>query len=92
MTTSKDLISAEQVKKNAFDHALHRSSTKTLGGIRSMVGKDNAAHVAAVDEYFQHWDGKKAEDETDEIRQARTADYASLTRQYIPTHSSSTLK
>ncbi|KAF3807904.1 Sterol 24-C-methyltransferase erg-4 [Colletotrichum gloeosporioides] len=82
MATSRELISAEQVKKNAFDHALHGGSGKTQGGIRSMMGKDNAAHAAAVDEYFQHWDGKHAEDETDEIRQARTADYASLTRQY----------
>lgn len=46
-----------------------------------MMGKSNDAHVAAVEEYFQHWDGKEAENETDDIRQARTADYASLTRQ-----------
>lgn len=81
MTTGKELISAEQVRKNAFDHALHKGTGTAQGGIRSMMGKNNAAHAAAVDEYFQHWDGKKAEDETDEIRQARTADYASLTRQ-----------
>ncbi|KAI1322559.1 S-adenosyl-L-methionine-dependent methyltransferase [Xylariaceae sp. FL0255] len=65
MTTSRELILAEQAKKINFDHA-----------------KNSAANAVAVDEYFRHWDGKNAEDETDEIRQARTADYASLTRQY----------
>lgn len=78
---SQELISAEQVKKNSFDSVLHQSTGKSQGGIKSMIGKNNEAHSAAVDQYFQHWDGKKAEDETDEIRQARTADYASLTRQ-----------
>ncbi|KAK0389157.1 hypothetical protein NLU13_2732 [Sarocladium strictum] len=82
MTTNREPISTEQVKTSAFDHALHKGSVNTQGGIRSMMGKNTAAHAAAVDEYFQHWDGKNVEDETDDIRQARTADYASLTRQY----------
>lgn len=84
MAQSKELISADQVRNSAFDNVLHRSSTNSQGGLRAMMGKNNAAHGAAVDEYFQHWDGKKgrAEDETDEIRQSRMADYASLTRQY----------
>lgn len=47
-----------------------------------MMNKDNSAHVAAVEEYFQHWDDKAAENETEAVRQARTDDYASLTRQY----------
>lgn len=47
-----------------------------------MINKDNEAHKAAVVEYFQHWDDKKAEDETEAVRQARVTDYASLTRQY----------
>lgn len=83
MAQSKELISADQVRNSAFDNVLHRSSTNSQGGLRAMMGKNNAAHGAAVDEYFQHWDGKKgrAEDETDEIRQSRMADYASLTRQ-----------
>lgn len=79
--TGKELISADQVKKNAFDHALHGKSGKAQGGISSMMGKSSAANAAAIDEYFQHWENKKAEDETAETRQARTADYASLTRQ-----------
>lgn len=48
-----------------------------------MMNKDNSAHVAAVEEYFQHWDDKAAENETEAVRQARTDDYASLTRQYV---------
>lgn len=46
-----------------------------------MMGKDNAAHAAAMQEYFQHWDNKDAKDETEDVRQSRTEDYASLTRQ-----------
>ncbi|KAJ0323533.1 hypothetical protein COL922a_013715 [Colletotrichum nupharicola] len=57
MATSRELISAEQVKKNAFDHALHGGSGKTQGGIRSMMGKDNAAHIynLATDLYEYAW-------------------------------------
>ena len=48
-----------------------------------MMNKDSAAQDVALNEYFHHWDDKKAEDETKEIREARTADYASITRQYV---------
>lgn len=48
-----------------------------------MMNKDSGAHVAAVNDYFQYWDNKKAEDETDIVRQDRTDNYASLTRQYV---------
>lgn len=47
-----------------------------------MMNKDNKAHAAAVDEYFQFFDNKKAEDEVEAVRQERTDNYASLTRQY----------
>lgn len=33
-----------------------------------MMGKNNAAQKAAVDEYFKHWDNKAAKDETAEVR------------------------
>jgi sterol 24-C-methyltransferase len=81
MSSSDALITADQSRKSAFDHALHRTSNKTQGGLRAMMSKDSAARNVAMDEYFHHWDNKKAEDETDAIRQARTEDYASLTRQ-----------
>lgn len=66
----------------AFDRVLHKNSSNSQGGLRAMINKDNEAHKAAVGEYFQHWDDKKAEDETEAVRQARVDDYASLTRQY----------
>lgn len=75
------LLRADEAKNSAFDKILHGSSTKSQGGVRAMMKKDNQAHAAAVYEYYQHWDNKLAKDETDEVRQARTEDYASLTRQ-----------
>ena len=45
-----------------------------------MMSKNTEARNAAMGEYFQHW-SNKAEDETEATRKARTADYASLTRQ-----------
>ncbi|KAJ6445356.1 sterol 24-C-methyltransferase [Purpureocillium lavendulum] len=78
---SQALLPADQAKNSAFDGILHRNSNKSQGGLRAMINKDNAAHVAAVEEYFHHWD-KSAEQETEDARQARTKDYASITRQY----------
>ncbi|KAM0522346.1 hypothetical protein ACHAPE_001935 [Trichoderma viride] len=81
-TETQALLPADQVKNMAFDKILHKSSSTSQGGLSAMINKDNEAHKAAVAEYFQHWDDKKAEDETEEVRQSRVADYASLTRQY----------
>ncbi|KAH7134177.1 S-adenosyl-L-methionine-dependent methyltransferase [Dactylonectria macrodidyma] len=80
--SNRELISYDVAKNSAFDKALHKQSKDSKGGISAMIKKDNAAHVAAVDEYFQHWDNKKAEDEVEATRQDRTDNYASLTRQY----------
>ncbi|KAK8045098.1 hypothetical protein PG993_005122 [Apiospora rasikravindrae] len=82
MSKSKELITADMAKMSAFDNALHRNSNKTQGGLRAMMNKNSAAQNVAVEQYFQHWDDKKAEDETEDIRQARTADYATISRQY----------
>lgn len=78
---STAMISYDEAKNSAFDKVLHRESGKSQGGFRAMIKKDNAANSAAVDEYFQFWDGKKAEDEVDAIRQDRTDNYAAITRQ-----------
>ncbi|KAK7413844.1 Sterol 24-C-methyltransferase erg6b [Neonectria punicea] len=80
--SNNELISYDEAQNSAFDKVLHRKSKDNQGGIRAMINKDNAAHVAAVDEYFQFWDNKKAEDEVEATRQERTDNYASLTRQY----------
>lgn len=80
MVTSREMITAEHARNSAFDHALHRNSSKAQGGLRAMMNKNTEARNAAMGEYFQHWDGK-AEDETESTRKARAAEYASLTRQ-----------
>lgn len=76
-----EMISYDEAKNHAFDTVLHRQSSKSTGGIKSMVGKNSAAYNAASKEYFHHWDEKKAEDETEADRKDRADDYASLTRQ-----------
>jgi sterol 24-C-methyltransferase len=78
---STELISYDEARNSAFDKALHGKSKESRGGMRAMMNKDNKAHAAAVDEYFQFFDNKKAEDEVEAVRQERTDNYASLTRQ-----------
>lgn len=46
----------------------------------AMRSKDKDAQKAAIDAYFQHWDNKPAESETDEVRKARRDQYAALTK------------
>ncbi|KZF22686.1 ERG6, Delta(24)-sterol C-methyltransferase [Xylona heveae TC161] len=48
----------------------------------AMLGKDSKAQQAAVDEYFRHWDNKPAATETEQDREERKAQYATLTRHY----------
>ncbi|CAF9923927.1 MAG: Delta(24)-sterol C-methyltransferase [Heterodermia speciosa] len=66
----------------AFNKVLHGKSAEERGGIRSMLKKDPAAQKAAIEEYFKHWDNKAASTETEEIRESRKAEYATLTRHY----------
>jgi sterol 24-C-methyltransferase len=51
-----------------FNKAMHGKSSATRGGMSAMLQKDKAAQQAAVDEYFKHWDGKGAAEETEETR------------------------
>ncbi|KAJ3476953.1 hypothetical protein NLG97_g8971 [Lecanicillium saksenae] len=80
--STQALLRAEDARNSAFDKALHGTSGKGQSGVRAMMGKNKTANSAAVDEYFKHWDNKAAEDETSAVRQSRTDDYASITRQY----------
>ncbi|KKZ64773.1 sterol 24-C-methyltransferase [[Emmonsia] crescens] len=76
-------LEVEDHKRDAaFNKALHGSSAKKRGGLAAMRAKDPKAQKAAVDEYFKHWDKKSSADETEEIREARRAEYATLTRHY----------
>lgn len=52
----------------AFNKAMHGKSAQARGGIAAMFSKGSDAKKAAVDEYFKHWDNKKAADETPEQR------------------------
>ena len=71
----------DHARDAAFNKTLHGKSSDAQGGLMAMRNKDKAAQKAAVDEYFKHWDNKAAATETEEIREARRAEYATLTRQ-----------
>jgi sterol 24-C-methyltransferase len=81
-TESHTLEKEDHARDAAFMKALHGKSVEAQGGFMAMRNKDEAAQKAAVDEYFKHWDNKAAATETEETREARRAEYASLTRQY----------
>ncbi|PMD14237.1 hypothetical protein NA56DRAFT_651196 [Hyaloscypha hepaticicola] len=76
------LETEDHTRDAAFNKAMHKDSSNAQGGFSAMLKKDKAAQKAAVDEYFKHWDNKAAKDETPEIREARKAEYATLTRHY----------
>ncbi|MCJ1334946.1 Delta(24)-sterol C-methyltransferase [Bachmanniomyces sp. S44760] len=76
------LESEDHTRDAAFNKAMHGQSAEERAGFMAMMKKDPVAQKAAVDEYFKHWDNKSASDETLEIREARKAEYASLTRHY----------
>jgi len=78
---SPGLEKEDHARDAAFNKALHGKSAQTAG-LAAMRNKDTAAQKAAIDEYFKHWDNKAAAGESDETREARRAEYASLTRQY----------
>ncbi|TDZ26254.1 Sterol 24-C-methyltransferase erg-4 [Colletotrichum orbiculare MAFF 240422] len=65
-----------------FEKVLHKGTGKDNVGMSAMLKKDREAQKAATEEYFRHWDNKNAQQETKEDREARTAEYDSLTRQY----------
>ena len=85
------LESEDHTRDAAFNKAMHGKSSSERAGFMSMLKKDPAAQKAAVDEYFKHWDNKAADVETAETREARKAEYATLTRQYDPPHCKITL-
>lgn len=76
------LENEDHARDMAFAKIMHGKSAEQQAGIRSMLKKDPAAQKAAIDEYFKHWDNKAAATETEDIRDARKAEYASLTRHY----------
>jgi sterol 24-C-methyltransferase len=83
MSSTTSVLEREDHQRDAdFNKAMHGKSALASGGVRAMFAKrNNEAQKAAVDEYFKHWDNKAAKDETADDRAARTAEYATLTRQ-----------
>lgn len=66
---SKQGLEREDHKRDAdFNKALHGNSAKATGGVAAMFSKNKEAKKAAMDEYFKHFDNKRAEDETAEDR------------------------
>ncbi|KAF3811087.1 Sterol 24-C-methyltransferase erg-4 [Colletotrichum gloeosporioides] len=67
----------------SFEQILHKGTSKGNVGMSAMLKKDHEAQKAATEDYFRHWDNKlNAQKETKEDREARAAEYDSLTRQY----------
>jgi len=68
-------LEKEDHKRDAeFKKALHGDAAKLAGGFSTIIGKGGAhndAQKVAVDEYFKHFDNKKAENETEEDRKVR---------------------
>ncbi|KAK3355201.1 S-adenosyl-L-methionine-dependent methyltransferase [Neurospora tetraspora] len=65
-----------------FKKVMHGDSAKAAGGVAALLKKNTEAQQIAVDEYFKHFDNKTAEGETLADREARTKEYATLTRHY----------
>lgn len=51
-----------------FENIMHKKTADTDEGFSAMLKKDKEAQRAAVAEYFQHWDNKEANNETQEDR------------------------
>ncbi|KAK7737346.1 Delta(24)-sterol C-methyltransferase [Cytospora paraplurivora] len=66
----------------AFNKAMHGKTAAQANSVATILFKDSEAKQAAIDAYFKHFDGKKAENETDADRKARQDEYATLTRHY----------
>ncbi|KAK4222328.1 sterol 24-C-methyltransferase erg-4 [Podospora fimiseda] len=86
MVSNKPAIALEKEdhqRDAEFKKALHGKSAELTGGFAAMLAKGDAeAKKAAVDEYFKHFDNKSAVTETQADRDARTAEYATLTKHY----------
>lgn len=59
----------DHARDAAFMKALHGKSTEAAPGFAAILSKDKEAQKIAVDEYFKHFDNKRAETETDADRE-----------------------
>jgi sterol 24-C-methyltransferase len=82
MAKNSNLETEDHARDAAFNKAMHGKSAEERAGLLAIMKKDKLAQQAAVDEYFKHWDNKKAGDETSDTREARRNEYATLTKHY----------
>lgn len=87
VAATSNLEREDHQRDQEFAKALHGKSAQAAGGMAAMMGKNDDAKKVALDEYFKHFDGKKAEDDTPEERAKRQKEYATMTKQYVPPHS-----
>lgn len=71
-STTNNLEREDKVRDAEFNKALHGKSAQARGGMAAMFAKGYDAKKAAVDEYFKHFDGQSAKDETPEQRAVST--------------------
>lgn len=55
----------------AFNKAMHGKTAAQANSVATILFKDSEAKKAALDAYFKHFEGKRAEDETDADRKVR---------------------
>jgi len=67
-----------------FNKAMHGKSAQATGGVAAMFSKDKAAKQAAMDEYFKHFDNKKAAEETAADREVRPQDISRSSQRRLP--------
>lgn len=76
---SKVQLEQEDKERDAaFNKAMHGKTAAQASGIATILFKDPEAKQAALDEYFKHFDNKKADNETEADRKVRN-DKARLT-------------
>ncbi|EWC44201.1 sterol 24-C-methyltransferase [Drechslerella stenobrocha 248] len=71
----------DHARDAGFSKAMH-GQVSGSGYFSGFVGKGKEASAEAAKEYFKHWDGFEDGNETEEEKQKRLAEYATLTRQY----------
>ncbi|KAB5546858.1 putative DELTA(24)-sterol C-methyltransferase [Coniochaeta sp. 2T2.1] len=83
MVAATSTLEREDHQRDAeYAKALHGKSAQATGGVAAMLSKNTDAKKVALEEYFKHFDGKTAKEETPEERAARTKEYATLTKHY----------
>ena len=65
-------LEAEDHSRDAqFNKLMHGKSAAAKAGFYSLWNKDHAAHKAASDEFWKHWDNKSASTETADTREVQ---------------------